>query len=186
MKLTDLLKDIQIGKVYTAKDRPPFKVNEEKTFSESTKAYGKSLEKIANDKKLKMISKKDRDTLKRLANLMKEEKIDEAGYAGVMSPPPHSSPEAKKIVDDALRMYSKELRKLQAKVIKDWMSKAKAGAIDFFDLVRGFKHGDISRAYPYETDFLMSVLTKDKIIDRFRKYFGGKKAMNNRTATKRK
>ena len=79
MKLTDLLKDIQIGKVYTAKDRPPFKVNEEKTFSESTKAYGKSLEKIANDKKLKMISKKDRDTLKRLANLMKEEKIDEAG-----------------------------------------------------------------------------------------------------------
>ena len=31
MKLTDLLKDIQIGKVYTAKDRPPFKVNEEKT-----------------------------------------------------------------------------------------------------------------------------------------------------------
>ena len=31
----------------------------------------------------------------------------------------------------------------------------------------------------------MSVLTKDKIIDRFRKYFGGKKAMNNRTTSKR-
>ena len=61
------------------------------------------------------------------------------------------------------------------RVIKDWMSKAKSGVIDFFDLVRGFERGDASRAYPYETDFLMSVLTKDKIIDRFRKYFGGKK-----------
>ena len=35
--------------------------------------------------------------------------------------------------------------------------------------------GDVSRAHPYETQFLMSVLTKDKIMDRFRKYFGGKK-----------
>ena len=57
--------------------------------------------------------------------------------------------------------------------------------IDFFDLIRGFQTGDSKRAYPYETEFLMSVLTKDKIINRFRKYFGGKKAMNNRTAKKR-
>ena len=28
MKLTDLLKEIKVGKVYTAKDKPPFKVNE--------------------------------------------------------------------------------------------------------------------------------------------------------------
>ena len=72
-------------------------------------------------------------------------------------------------------MYSKELRKLQYKVIKDWMTKAKAGVIDFFDLVRGFQKGDMSRAHPYEVRFLQSVLTRDKIIDRFRKYFGGKK-----------
>ena len=89
-------------------------------------------------------------------------------------------------MDDALRSYSKELRKLQGKVVKDWMSKAKSGVIDFFDLVRGFQHGDSRRAYPYEIEFLMSVLTKDKIIDRFRKYFGGKKALNNRTVNKRR
>ena len=89
-------------------------------------------------------------------------------------------------MDDALRSYSKELRKLQGKVVKDWMSKAKSGVIDFFDLVRGFQHGDSRRAHPYETDFLMSVLTKDKIIDRFRKYFGGKKALNNWTATSKR
>jgi len=48
-------------------------------MDESSKSYGKSLKKIANDKKLKMISKKDRDTLKRLADLMKnEESVDEA------------------------------------------------------------------------------------------------------------
>ena len=111
--------------------------------------------------------------------------LDES-YGGITSPPPFSSKEAKKVVDDALRMYSKELRKLQGKVVKDWMSKAKAGVIDFFDLVRGFQHGDSKRAYAYEIDFLMSVLTKDKIIDRFRKYFGGKKALNNRTATSKR
>ena len=76
--------------------------------------------------------------------------------------------------------YAKELRKLQYKVIKDWMSKAKGGVIDFFDLVRGFESGDASRAHPYETDFLKKVLTRDKIVDRFRKYFGGKKGMRKR------
>ena len=30
MKLTELLKDIEMGKVYTDKDRPPFKVDEDK------------------------------------------------------------------------------------------------------------------------------------------------------------
>ena len=86
-----------------------------------------------------------------------------------------SSKEAKKVMDDAIKNYAKELRKVQYKVIKDWMSKAKGGVIDYFDVVRGLETGDASRAYPYESRFLKSVLDKDKIIDRFRKYFGGKK-----------
>ena len=86
-----------------------------------------------------------------------------------------SSPEAKKIMDSSLRDYAKQLRKLQYQVIKDWMTKAKGGVIDFFDISRGLQIGDVSRAHPYETKFLHSVLTRDKIIDRFRKYFGGKK-----------
>jgi len=89
--------------------------------------------------------------------------------------PGYSSGEAKTVVDGALKQYSKDLRKLQGRVVKDWMSKAKSGVIDYFDLVRGFQQGDAKRAYPYETEFLMNVLSKDKIIDRFRKYFGGKK-----------
>ena len=92
----------------------------------------------------------------------------------------YSSREAKNIIDKQLKMWARDLRKTQYKVIKDWMSSAKRGQIDFFDLVRGLKTGDISRAHPYETEFLHKVLTKDKIMDRFRKYFGGKKGKRGR------
>ena len=34
------------------------------------------------------------------------------------------------------------------------MSKAKAGVIDYFDVVRGLETGDIARAKPFETKFL--------------------------------
>ena len=78
-------------------------------------------------------------------------------------------------MDSSLRGYAKQLRKVEHKIIKDWMTKAKAGVLDFFDIEKGLTSGDVSRAHPYETNFLHSVLTRDKIVDRFRKYFGGKK-----------
>ena len=34
MKLKDLLKDLELGKVYTDKDRPPFKVNEKTSYKQ--------------------------------------------------------------------------------------------------------------------------------------------------------
>ena len=86
-----------------------------------------------------------------------------------------SSPEAKKIVDGRLADYVKGLRKLEGKVVADWMRAAKSGTIDFFDLMRGFKTGDVRRANGYEIDFLSGLLSKDKIQDRFRAYFKGKK-----------
>ena len=91
-----------------------------------------------------------------------------------------SSKEAKKVIDDGLKLWAKDLRKSQYRIIKDWMSKAKSGTIDYFDLVRGMQTGDIARAKPFETKFLMSVLNRDKIMDRFRKYFGGKKGKRGR------
>ncbi len=198
MKLQDLLKDIELGKVYTDKDRKPFKVNEDghtdvpsairklKLSIEDSQELLQKLESMDKESslpawwtdKITLASNylnKSRDYL--LNSDLKESYMD--------TPPPFSSKEAKQVVDDALRQYSKELRKLQGKVVKDWMNKAKSGVIDFFDLIRGFQTGSSKRAYPYETEFLMSVLTKDKIMDRFRKYFGGKKAMNNRTAKKK-
>ena len=200
MKLQDLLKDIELGKVYTDKDRKPFKVNEDGHTDVPSAIRKLKLSIEDSEELLKKLESMDKEMslpawwtdkitlasnyLNKSRDYLLNSNLDES-FAGMSSPPPHSSKEAKKVVDDALRMYSKELRKLQGKVVKDWMSKAKAGVIDFFDLVRGFQHGDSKRAYSYEVDFLMSVLTKDKIIDRFRKYFGGKKALNNRTATRK-
>jgi len=99
---------------------------------------------------------------------------------------PYSSKEAKSVLDRSVRDYAKILRKAQYQVVKDWMSKAKSGVIDYYDLVRGLKTGDISRAHPYETKFLFNILNKDKIMQRFQKYFGGKKSMNNRLVKKHK
>ena len=200
MKLQDLLKDIELGKVYTDKDRKPFKVNEDghtdvpsaiRKLKLSIEDSQELLQKLESMDKESSLPAWWTDKITLASNYLNKSRdyllnsnLDE-GFGGVSSPPPFSSKEAKMVVDDALRKYSKELRKLQGKVVKDWMTKAKNGVIDFFDLVRGFQHGDMSRAYPYEVEFLQSVLTKDKIVDRFRKYFGGKKAMNNRTAKKK-
>ena len=201
MKLQDLLKDIELGKVYTDKDRKPFKVNED-GHTDVPSAFRKLKLSIEDSQELlKKLESMDKESslpawwtdkitlasnyLNKSRDYLLNSNLDE-GFGGVSSPPHFSSKEAKMVVDDALRKYSKELRKLQGKVVKEWMDKAKGGVIDFFDLVRGFQSGNMRRAYPYEVEFLMSVLTKDKIINRFRKYFGGKKAMKNRTATKRK
>ena len=200
MKLQDLLKDIELGKVYTDKDRKPFKVNEDGHTDVPSAIRKLKLSIEDSEELLKKLESMDKESslpawwtdkitlasnyLNKSRDYLLNSNLDES-FGGVSSPPPFSSKEAKMVVDDALRKYSKELRKLQGKVVKDWMTKAKGGVIDFFDLVRGFQSGDMRRAYPYEVEFLMSVLTKDKIIDRFRKYFGGKKAMNNRTASKK-
>ena len=71
--------------------------------------------------------------------------------------------------------YVLSMRKAEAKIIKDWMSKAKSGAIDYFDIVRGLQTGDASRAYPFELRFLKGILDRDKIMNRFRSYYKGKK-----------
>ena len=85
-----------------------------------------------------------------------------------------SSKEAKKVVDSGLKLWAKDIRKVEGRVIKDWMSKAKAGVIDYFDIVRGLETGDVSRAHPEETRFFKAILDRDKITNRFRQYFGGK------------
>ena len=89
--------------------------------------------------------------------------------------PAYSSREAKTIIEKSIEDYAKVLRKAQYKIIKDWMSKAKSGVLDFYDINRGIKTNQVSRTYPYEADFLRNVLLKDKIMDRFKKYFGGRK-----------
>ena len=111
----------------------------------------------------------------KIKKIVKEGKLSEDFGSAAKHMKAYSSKEAKNVIDGALKTWAKDIRKVEGRVVKDWMSKAKAGVIDYFDLVRGFQTGDAKRANPSEVDFLMSVLEKDKIIDRFRKYFGGKK-----------
>ena len=112
---------------------------------------------------------------KRLKEIVREELQNEDFGSATKQLPTFSSKEAKKVVDDGLKLWAKDLRKVQYRVIKDWMNKAKAGTIDYFDIIRGLETGDIARAHPYETKFFKAMIDKDKITDRFRKYFGGKK-----------
>ena len=92
----------------------------------------------------------------------------------------YSSSEAKKVVEGRLKEYVQQLRKLEGKLVKDWMQGAKSGVIDFFDLMRGFNTGDVRRANGYEIKFLSGLLERDKIQDRFRSYFKGKKGKPRR------
>ena len=250
MKLQDLLKDIELGKVYTDKDRKPFKVNEDghtdvpsairklKLSIEDSEELLKKLESMDKESslpawwtdKITLASNylnKSRDYL--LNSELSEEKLNERlkrfkvyvsgqsepltllgkdvksvkqlAYQMIQNssvrvkkvvkegldesdmdrPQGFSSPEAKKVIDSELKDWAKDLRKVQGRVVKTWMSKAKSGVIDYFDLIRGLTTGDARRAHPYETKFLMSLLNKDKIINRFRSYFGGKKGKASRT-----
>ena len=58
-----------------------------KVRSESTKSYGKSLAKIAKDRQLKSLSKKDRETLMKISKMMKKanESVNEDGHTDVAS-----------------------------------------------------------------------------------------------------
>ena len=116
----------------------------------------------------------------RLKEIIKEELQKEDFGAVTKQLQGYSSKEAKKVVDDGLRTWAKDIRKVEYRVIKDWMSKAKSGVIDYFDLVRGLETGDIARAHPEETKFFKAILDRDKIMNRFRSYFGGKKGMRGR------
>ena len=111
---------------------------------------------------------------------MEEGKLNEKPFGKLEFYQGYSSKEAKKVIDDELKVWAKDLRKVQYRVVKTWMSLAKKGVIDYFDLVRGLDTGDIARAKPFETKFLKSLLDRDKIMDRFRSYFGGKKGKRQR------
>ena len=189
MKLQDLLKDIELGRVYTDRDRPPFKLNED-GHTDVPSAIRKLKLSIEDSQQLiQKLSTMNRETalpswwtdkitlasnyLNKSRDYLLNSEISESNVPGVG----YSSKEAKTVVEKGLEDYVKILRKAQFNVIKDWMTKAKAGVIDYFDLMRGINANQVQRTYPYEADFLRSVLIKDKIIDRFRSYFGGRKGM---------
>ena len=91
MKLQDLLKDIELGKVYTDKDKPPFTVNEEKfdeglgsallpTWKIFIKGYKKPFRVAALDKRdaKRVAHEMMRNNTVKITRIVKEEKLTEA------------------------------------------------------------------------------------------------------------
>ena len=84
-----------------------------------------------------------KDKIKNLKNTEKHykrvQKLKEGLDESWDSPQAYSSKEAQKVIDGAIRSYSKDLRKVQYRVVKDWMTKAKAGVVDYCHIIRGLQ-----------------------------------------------
>lgn len=89
MKLQDLLKDIELGKVYTDKDKPPFKVEEGK-LQENEKNWNWSLDwesdisSLINSRELKTLMRDKNSKVKTIAQrLQKNLKQVHIGFDGL-------------------------------------------------------------------------------------------------------
>ena len=111
MKLQDLLKDIELGKVYTDKDRKPFKVNEDGHTEVPSAIRKLKLSLEASEELLKKLESMDKEIslpawwtdkitlasnyLNKSRDYLLNSELDES-YGGITSPPAFSSKEAKK------------------------------------------------------------------------------------------
>ena len=106
----------------------------EEVVIESTKEYAKSLEKIARDKQMSMISKSDKDKLLKIAALLDKERkeetdIQESGHTDVASMKTQVQ-----IATDALQKMNTELGKLSDEEdLPTWWTNKVAIAVDKLD-----------------------------------------------------
>ena len=102
-------------------------------IEESTKEYAKSLRKIARDRQMKMLSKKDKDTLTKIADMMakanEEVDIAEDGHTDVIS-----AKNQVKIAMKALNTMNQELNKLNDEdELPSWWTNKVAVAVNKLD-----------------------------------------------------
>ena len=100
MKLQDLLKDIEIGKVYTDKDRKPFKVNEDGHTDVASA-----------ERKLKLIMKDAMDTLNALRSLSNENSLPSWWTDKITL-----AKDLKKLYKDTVTKFMREMIKLRKKM----------------------------------------------------------------------
>ena len=153
---------------------------------ESSEEYGKSLDKIANDKKLKAISNKDRETLKKLAKLLNKE-----GFADKLTKKmkKHKGTKVKKTKPIKLRGLSG-----RGKISHFGMEESAAEKEKIFNML--VKRGDTPTDARYEVDksydFVKkrfkkaSVAKKAEIISALSKYESVKEFVDERTVKQQK
>ena len=125
MKLQDLLKDIELGKVYTDKDRKPFKVNEDghtdvpsairklKLSIEDSEELLKKLESMDKESSLPAWWTDKITLASNYLNKSRDYLLNSDVSESYDSPQAYSSKEAQKVVDGAIKNYAKDLRKVQ-------------------------------------------------------------------------
>ena len=118
---------------------------EEFDLEESTKEYAKSLEKIANDKTLKTLTKSERENLKKIADLLSKEEfeITESGHTDVAS-----AKNQVKVAKSALQKMEIELSKLPDEgSLPSWWTNKVAIAVDKLDGMADYLGTQVSEAF---------------------------------------
>ena len=118
---------------------------EEFDLEESTKEYAKSLEKIANDRTLKTLTKSERENLKKIADLLSKEEfeITESGHTDVAS-----AKNQVKVAKSALQKMEIELSKLPDEgSLPSWWTNKVAIAVDKLDGMADYLGTQVSEAF---------------------------------------
>ena len=118
---------------------------EEFEIDESTKEYAKSLDKIANDRTLKMLTKSERENLKKIADLLSKEEfeITESGHTDVAS-----AKNQVKVAKSALQKMEMELSKLPDEgSLPSWWTNKVAIAVDKLDGMADYLGTQVSEAF---------------------------------------
>jgi len=191
IKIKDILEDLELGKVYTDKDRPPFKVesvNEAddhegkmaKAQLERSMKYSKMIYKIidnvGNGGEVEMPAwvqsklTKSMDYLQSVYNYLdgKDGLEDKFQKEDLDTPSKYSNPEAKLHIDADIKKMSKHLGKASQQVIKIMMDGVKGGRYDALDIQRGIEFGPMNRTHEGERPF-MKMLWR-KVRNGFRRY----------------
>ena len=172
VKLKDLLEDLELGKVYTDKDRPPFQVKETLSASQAKAAHKKfketgelppHLKKLV--KNIKKLEKDNNVTNIVVPGLEWMSKIKEASVNE--APMAFSSPEAKQQLNNDIVSMSKILGKASQQVIKIMMDGVKGGRYDAMDIPRGIDTGPFNRTHEGERPFMRMLWRK--VRDGFRR-----------------
>jgi hypothetical protein len=138
---------------------------------ESTKEYAKSLEKIANDKKMSMLSKSEKQNLLKIANILTQNKrpgtkfeeveLDEGGHTDVAS-----AKNQVKVARSALQKMEMELNKLPEEgTLPSWWTNKVAIAVDKLDGMADYLDTQVEEV---ELDEAFSMGKGDKrVVDAF-------------------
>tara|TARA_B100000902_G_scaffold399141_1_gene468618 strand:- start:3474 stop:4046 length:573 start_codon:yes stop_codon:yes gene_type:complete len=186
VKLKDIIEDLELGKVYTDKDRPPFQVKEALTKNAYPELKGQNKYLLSSVKNLMRAIKNQNDLTTReeieyihtksklMMSMLDDKRYNESINEDFWALPANwSSQEAKLHLDMDIKKMSKHLGKASQQVIKIMMDGVKGGRYDALDIIRGIETGPWNRTHEGERPFMKMLW--NKVRDGFRRYVPDRK-----------